>query len=317
MDFFVFARTSGQTWPVCRAGAAPAGIATEKKMCYNRNIGIDCLLLLRKGELRSVEWKEMLQGIRERDPRAAKALFEEKGARLYHAFYLASGDYGAARSQAKEAFSSLLRRIRQAPEDGVDPARLEQWMEDLTKGGPPFRPPLRLPPCRFREASEESSPLALCLASFPEQPLPPETQRLLTFAPSAPLSSAQTDKPAPLSQTDEPTLFPQTHKASLLSQGAVPPQPPQAAGPFDQDSAGPHEAGREEIRSEFLSHYQETARRKQPKSPRIWPWLLLAALSAALLLLIWAILGLCMSMGWIPRADLGYSWFNQHVWPLF
>lgn len=96
MDFFVFSRTSRQTWPVCRAGAAPAGIATEKKMCYNRNMGIDCLLLLRKGELRSVEWKEMLQGIRERDPRAAKALFEEKGARLYHAFYLASGDYGAA-----------------------------------------------------------------------------------------------------------------------------------------------------------------------------------------------------------------------------
>lgn len=130
----------------------------------------------------------------------------------------------------------------------------------------------------------------------------------MTSAPSAPLSSAQTRKPALLSQTDEP---------SLLSQGAVPPQPPQAAGPSGQDSAGPYEAGREEIRSEFLSHYQETARRKQPKSPRIWPWLLLAALSAALLLLIWAILGLCMSMGWIPRADLGYSWFNQHVWPLF
>ena len=181
----------------------------------------------------------MLQGIRERDPRAAKALFEEKGARLYHAFYLASGDYGAARSQAKEAFSSLLRRIRQAPEDGVDPARLEQWMEDLTKGRAALPAPSAPASLPVQEAPEESSPLALCLASFPEQPLPPETQRLLTSAPSAPLSSAQTRKPALLSQTDEP---------SLLSQGAVPPQPPQAAGPSGQDSAGPYEAGREEIR---------------------------------------------------------------------
>ena len=235
---------------------------------------MDCLLLLRKGELSLVEWEEMLRGIRERDPRAASALFEEKGARLYQAFYLASGDYGAARSQAKEAFSSLLRRIRQAPEDTVDPARLEQWLQDLTK-------------------QRAALPAPSVPASLPAQPLPPETQRLLASGPSAGASPAQAGGAAP---------------------------PPQAAPCQSQQAAalsGPCAAGPEEIHSDFLSHYQETARRQKSRSRRIWPWLLLAALAAVLLGLIWAIAGLCMSMGWIPRADLGYSWFNGHFWPVF
>ena len=236
---------------------------------------MDCLLLLRKGELSLVEWEEMLRGIRERDPRAASALFEEKGARLYQAFYLASGDYGAARSQAKEAFSSLLRRIRQAPEDTVDPARLEQWLQDLTKQRAALPAPSVPASLPAQPPAQEKSPLDLCLASFPEQPLPPETQRLLASGPSAGASPAQAGGAAP---------------------------PPQAAPCQSQQAAalsGPCAAGPEEIHSDFLSHYQETARRQKSRSRRIWPWLLLAALAAVLLGLIWAIAGLCMSLSLI------------------
>ena len=35
------------------------------------------------------------------------------------------------------------------------------------------------------------------------------------------------------------------------------------------------------------------------------------------LLLLWALAGMMMSLGWIPRLDLGYSWFDQTVFCLF
>ncbi len=35
------------------------------------------------------------------------------------------------------------------------------------------------------------------------------------------------------------------------------------------------------------------------------------------LLFLWAIVGILMDMGWIPAYDLGYSWFNENVFPLF
>lgn len=35
------------------------------------------------------------------------------------------------------------------------------------------------------------------------------------------------------------------------------------------------------------------------------------------LLLLWALAGMMMSLGWIPRLDLGYSWFDQTVFFLF
>ncbi len=35
------------------------------------------------------------------------------------------------------------------------------------------------------------------------------------------------------------------------------------------------------------------------------------------LLLLWVVAGIAMTMRWIPAYDLGYSWFNQHVFKLF
>lgn len=35
------------------------------------------------------------------------------------------------------------------------------------------------------------------------------------------------------------------------------------------------------------------------------------------LLLLWAAAGICMNMGFLPRCDLGFSWFNANVFPFF
>ena len=35
------------------------------------------------------------------------------------------------------------------------------------------------------------------------------------------------------------------------------------------------------------------------------------------LLLLWVVAGVAMTMKWIPYYDLGYSWFNTHIFQLF
>ena len=45
--------------------------------------------------------------------------------------------------------------------------------------------------------------------------------------------------------------------------------------------------------------------------------LLCLLFTALCLLLLWALAGMMMSLGWIPRLDLGYSWFDQTVFCLF
>ncbi|MDO4571751.1 MAG: hypothetical protein Q4C13_00155 [Clostridia bacterium] len=33
--------------------------------------------------------------------------------------------------------------------------------------------------------------------------------------------------------------------------------------------------------------------------------------------LFWMALGICMNMGFLPARDLGYAWFNTHIFPMF
>ena len=44
---------------------------------------------------------------------------------------------------------------------------------------------------------------------------------------------------------------------------------------------------------------------------------LLFLLIICILILGWAIVGILMDIGWIPYLDLGYSWFNETIYPLF
>lgn len=253
-----------------------------------------------------MELEEILQGIRNKDPQAVSALFEREGDRLYQAFYLASGDHGQARSQSQSAFSALLRRIRQAQEGTVTPAQLEQWLGELTAQQQ------ELPPSRFSPASPQQepqpdqpapqspSPLDLCLASFPEQPLPPETQRLLEPVPPVPEPVA-----SPPPKEEVPPAAPPKEPPPPQPE-ASPVEEPPVSSPVKQRESAP----------EPLPPLQKTSEEPAPRK-KWWSWLLLGALILVLIGLVWAIAGVCMTVGWLPKVDLGYSWFNAHIWPIF
>ena len=47
-------------------------------------------------------------------------------------------------------------------------------------------------------------------------------------------------------------------------------------------------------------------------------FVLLTALIVLLLIgLLWIAVGIMMNLGWLPAADLGYQWFDSHLFPLF
>ncbi len=45
--------------------------------------------------------------------------------------------------------------------------------------------------------------------------------------------------------------------------------------------------------------------------------MLLILFSVLILVLLWALAGLLMETGTLPAVDLGYSWFNAHIYPFF
>lgn len=46
-------------------------------------------------------------------------------------------------------------------------------------------------------------------------------------------------------------------------------------------------------------------------------WFLTLLLMLILLLLLWSLSGVAMDFGWIPTVNLGYSWFNEHIFEFF
>ncbi len=63
----------------------------------------------------------------------------------------------------------------------------------------------------------------------------------------------------------------------------------------------------------------ETApkREKKSSSSRFGQGLSVFFLIVFLLLLLWTLAGVLMGLGFVPKFDLGYGWFNRSVFPLF
>ena len=95
---------------------------------------------------------------------------------------------------------------------------------------------------------------------------------------------------------------------------SVAPEPaPEASG---RQAESPHERGKKSgetsVREEI---FDEAYQKKEKKrSSHGFTVVLLILVS---LLLVWVVAGIAMTMRWLPAYDLGYSWFNQHVFKLF
>lgn len=103
--------------------------------------------------------------------------------------------------------------------------------------------------------------------------------------------------PAPLSPTSEP------EESEFESESDI-----RSAQSRERGKKG----GEASIRAEIFDEaYQKKEKTRSSHGASV---ILLILVS---LLLLWVVAGVAMSMRWIPVFDLGYSWFNQHVFKLF
>ena len=46
-------------------------------------------------------------------------------------------------------------------------------------------------------------------------------------------------------------------------------------------------------------------------------WLLTILLSVSVIVVLWVVVGMLMGRGYIPKLDIGYTWFNKFIWSIF
>ena len=68
------------------------------------------------------------------------------------------------------------------------------------------------------------------------------------------------------------------------------------------------------VREEIFDESYQKKEKPRAKGSHGFSIVLLILVS---LLLLWVVAGVAMTMQWIPAYDLGYSWFNLHVFKLF
>lgn len=266
-----------------------------------------------------MKWNEMIRGIQNRDAQAVGALVEEKGTAVYQKLYRRTGDHAAARRLSNQVFHGLLEEIRRHSLEEVTSAQVELWLEqEAGKAVPVPEPSPQEPPSR-----EEPAPSGFSILrrgeTAPCSPQPPQPEAF-------PAQAAPFERP----EAPEETSFAErrflSRRLRLLRSRTFPgigrPEPlagsperlPGAVSsprrilpsrPFRQGEGVPREP----------SASLAAGERKRTGAV---VWIVLTALLAMVLLgLVWVILGQCRAMGLLPVWDLGYSWFNAHVFPFF
>ena len=92
---------------------------------------------------------------------------------------------------------------------------------------------------------------------------------------------------------------------------AAPQRPvPEELPPLDKASRSSGRSGRDETFDEAYAAV------RKPKRKRSHP-VTVVLLIIVCLLLLWVVAGVAMTMKWIPFYDLGYGWFNAHIFQLF
>ena len=289
----------------------------------------------------------ILEKIASGSTEALQSLFAQKGYSVYKCAADRTSDREIAKRVTKEVFSSLpsllkrktaeelssisldrllITRTRELCDSFQDLADIRGQLFGKTPSAAPGQDPFQedpFPPAPPSSRSEPVSPSNKTQASqasfsedFPGSTLPKETEK------SSPTSSGN----AP---SAEPTLL-----TGLISPVVVPKEPRPSFEDMsskDENRTSPDSPPLYEVpapaRRPLPSFYDEPGFPEEPEDEELYEkegngksilfGFLLFLLIICILILGWAIVGILMDIGWIPYLDLGYSWFNETIYPLF
>ncbi|NLI54013.1 MAG: hypothetical protein GX417_06740 [Clostridiales bacterium] len=226
---------------------------------------------------------ELVRRIRHGEKEAVKELVSAYGSSVYQRALERTNDKEFAREAARQTFGQFVAIVQQQPEDDG----WSLWFGDLIERNI----------ATYAQISTDMRTIESELDQEIDTPAPapaPRTQPVIAAprpeAPSAPMEYA----------------MPGTYAAPAE------PEPAQRKGKEPAREADPEPAATS-IRDEIFDEpYRKKEKRKA--SGHSFTVVLLILVS---LLLLWVVAGVAMTMQWIPLYDLGYSWFNAHVFRLF
>ena len=248
-----------------------------------------------------MQLSELVRRIRSGEKEAVKELVATYGSAVYQRAYERTGDKDLAREAARQTFGQFVAIVQQQQED--DGWNL--WFGDLIERN-------------ISTYAQISTDMRTIESEL-------DHEIVSSAAVSAPVSAPVAAAPAPARQATEQESFiwrPDAEPTQLRRPEPEPfawreppePLPPQKPGKKPRRERGKKQeprAHKDSVRDEI---FDEPYNKKAKSGGHGFSIFLLIVVS---LLLLWIVVGVAMTMQWIPYYDLGFTWFNTNVFKLF
>ncbi len=256
-----------------------------------------------------MDWRqEILPGLRNNNPEAIREWVWYYAPKVQAIGLSYFHDQNEADALSKRVFSYALSSIQKGytPEDMpgwlVELARIQASQAVLSQPARPLPPQSPAAP-RFRQQPRSNDAPAFSPADIPAE------------APALSYGAAPAASPAPASPAPASPAAPTETAFAALPQEAppAPERPSRGAASPAADYADYYD----DAWDPFAEEDEEEAYARPSALGRFFSVMLLILFSVLILVLLWALAGLLMETGTLPAVDLGYSWFNAHIYPFF
>ena len=240
-----------------------------------------------------MQLSELVRRIRSGEKEAVKELVAAYGSAVYQRAFERTGDKELAREAARQTFGQFVAIVQQQQEDDG----WSLWFGDLIERNI----------STYAQISTDMRTI--------ETELDHEIVSNLGAAPISAKQPAASGQESFIWQSEpEPTAPRKAETEPLDWRAEQEPAQTRAAEKPKRNERGKKQEPRvhkDSIRDEI---FDEQYRKKGKSSGHGFSIFLLIVVT---LLLLWVVAGVAMTLQWIPFYDLGFSWFNQHVFKLF
>ena len=243
-----------------------------------------------------MQLSELVRRIRSGEKEAVKELVATYGSAVFQRAFERTGDKDLAREAARQTFGQFVAIVQQQQDD--DGWNL--WFGDLIERN-------------ISTYAQISTDMRTIESEL-------DHEIVSSASASAPAPVAAPAKPAPEQDSfiwrpeAEPTQLRKPEPESIAWREQPEPLPPQKPEKPRRKERGKKQEPREHkdnVRDEI---FDEPYKKKSGSGGHAFSIFLLIIVS---LLLLWVVVGVAMTMQWIPFYDLGFTWFNTNVFKLF
>ena len=246
-----------------------------------------------------MQLSELVRRIRRGEKEAVKELVAAYGSAVYQRAYERTGDKELAREAARQTFGQFVAIVQQQQEDDG----WSLWFGDLIERNISTYAQISTD-MRTIETELDHEIIDTAPAPVVRKPVD-QVEDFSSWR-------AETQAPASRKSEPEPLNWPTDQETDPAHIAQEPRQSKRAPKKKDKARKGNERVHKDSVRDEiFDEQYKNRDKRSASHAVSI---VLLILVS---LLLLWMVAGVAMTMKWVPWYDLGYQWFNTHVFKLF